>query len=329
MFKKAILWPGLHFLLIGAIMFMADAELRRAVANSWRDPVVITEAWLDRAQVQRGERPQLLQTDAERSSFVQSVVDEELLFRESLRMGLDRTDPAVLKRLEQITDFVELEGGEQQSSAADRLLQARLLGLHRDDPVIRRHLVSLVRVVYRRSLKPEEITEQQVRGYYREHQESFMAPARVKIVQVYFSPDKRGATAMADALAARRTVEEGTPSLEAIEQLGDPLRIGVAGSSLSARELAGDFGLEFATKVMKLPEGQWSEPLLSPYGVHLVYVERKVPGAPIPFKLSRTKAYRGLRRELQDERLRKKLAELKIAYKVRVVAGKAAGGVDG
>jgi hypothetical protein len=328
MFKKAILWPGLHFLLIGSIMFMVDVELRLAVANSWHDPVVITEAWLDRARVQHGERPLSLQTDEERRNFVQSVIDEELLFREALRMELDRTDPAVLNRLEQITDFVELEGEKQQASAADRLLQARRLGLHRDDPVIRRHLISLVRVLYRSSLKSEETTEQQVRSYYTQHRESFMAPARIKIVQVYFSPDKRGAAAIEDAFAARRTVTEADPGLESVERLGDPLRIGVVGPPLSARELAGDYGFEFATKVMKLPEGQWSEPLLSPYGVHLVYVERKISGVPIPFEQARMKAYRGLLRELEDQRLRDKLTELKIAYKVRIVAGTAAGGVD-
>ncbi len=95
--------PVLHFVLAGAAMFAVDR---------WRSPpgdartVVISRAFVrgvgDELARRDGHRPD----EASLRAAVQSFVDEELLYREALRLGLDRGDVIVRRRLVQKMEFL-------------------------------------------------------------------------------------------------------------------------------------------------------------------------------------------------------------------------------
>ena len=44
------------------------------------------------------------------------------------------------------------------------------------------------------------------------------------------------------------------------------------------------FGADFTTAVAALPVGEWSAPIASAYGLHIVRVEARLPAAPPPFE---------------------------------------------
>jgi len=46
------------------------------------------------------------------------------------------------------------------------------------------------------------------------------------------------------------------------------------------RELAGVFGEEFAAQVVGLPEGEWSGPVTSAFGLHIARLDALDPGRP-------------------------------------------------
>ena len=46
------------------------------------------------------------------------------------------------------------------------------------------------------------------------------------------------------------------------------------------REVERSFGRDFAQDLMKIDPGQWTGPVESPYGLHLVLVRERVAGAP-------------------------------------------------
>jgi hypothetical protein len=45
-----------------------------------------------------------------------------------------------------------------------------------------------------------------------------------------------------------------------------------------ASEVAGMFGERFARQLSQLPQGRWQGPVLSGYGVHLVFLEERTDG---------------------------------------------------
>jgi parvulin-like peptidyl-prolyl isomerase len=48
-------------------------------------------------------------------------------------------------------------------------------------------------------------------------------------------------------------------------------------TDVSAQEVARVFGSEFAATLHGLPQGAWSEPVPSAYGLHLVFIDDVVP----------------------------------------------------
>jgi parvulin-like peptidyl-prolyl isomerase len=95
---------------------------------------------------------------------------------------------------------------------------------------------------------------------------------------VYLSGDRQDAFADAEKLLARlqaegadaRTDELGDPSMLAREMPLGPLS-----------EVSRAFGTEFAEKVMRLEPGEWTDPVNSPYGLHLVLVLEREEAKPL------------------------------------------------
>jgi len=60
------------------------------------------------------------------------------------------------------------------------------------------------------------------------------------------------------------------------EALGDPTLLPRTYQLASQRIIARDFGDEFAREVVSLPTGDWSGPLYSPFGAHLVKLDARI-----------------------------------------------------
>lgn len=97
--------PLLHFLLVGGLLFAADAVLNDAALPA--EPVIriseeevagLQARWL--RQYQRPPAPEELR------GLIDDRVREEVLYREALAMGLDRDDSIVRRRLAQKLEFL-------------------------------------------------------------------------------------------------------------------------------------------------------------------------------------------------------------------------------
>ena len=64
---------------------------------------------------------------------------------------------------------------------------------------------------------------------------------------------------------------------EDLAGLGDQTLLNTAYSDLSRDEIARQFGEDFAEALAGLEPGSWSEPVRSPYGMHLVLVTQRRP----------------------------------------------------
>lgn len=100
--RRLIREPLVHFLLVGALLFLASEQL----AGPDEPVIVVTEAertrLADQWQAQRGRPP----TEAEMNGLVEQWLREEIHYREALAMGLDADDVIIRRRLAQKLRFL-------------------------------------------------------------------------------------------------------------------------------------------------------------------------------------------------------------------------------
>lgn len=229
-FRQIVKEPLLHFLLIGAALFVlydvvspGDAAGRKIVISQGQvDDMVrqYTALW--------GGPPTAVQFTA----LIEAQVRDEVLYREGMAQGLGGDDPVIKRRIRQKVEVMAEEDGSDVAPT-DAVLDA----------------------------------------YLQSHRDKFVKPAVVSFDQVYFN--LQGPDTPASVAKAKARLNAGA----AASGLGQPTMLPgrITGSDVDL--VARDFGADFATALVKLPVGQWSGPIGSGVGVHLVKVTELVPPA--------------------------------------------------
>jgi hypothetical protein len=233
--------------------------------------------------------------------------DDALLFEVALTAGLDHTDRLVRARLVNLGRYLSLapEGADDAAFEAG----ARDLNLVRSDPIIRRHLIDLMHLTAN-TLPPSVLpSDAELRAYYGAHRETYTLPARVRFTHVYLSRDRRG-THLADDAAAMAARLQGA-NAGAGAALGDGFARGAEIGPASETELSRIFGPAFATAAIALPPHQWSAPIASSYGLHIVWIEERLDPAPQPFADVRGQLLHAWLREHRAEQLAASLSALR------------------
>jgi hypothetical protein len=243
------------------------------------------------------------------------MIDEELLYREALRIELDRSSPVVRNRLLQIAGLVGLKPNADEET---RLAEARARGLDRNDPAIRNHLIGMMQSIYQRGDVPEEPTEDEVRAYVEREPRRFMVPERIAFSHVYLSADRRGERLDRDAAQLLERLSSESISPEVAAELGDVFMRGHAFPPQTPRQVAKIFGPGFAEAVAELKPGGWSGPFESAYGLHLVWVRERVGEQLSEFAAIRGRARQELVALRGEQRLRERLDEVRGSYEIRV-----------
>ena len=159
--------------------------------------------------------------------------------------------------------------------------EALAMGLDKDDTIVRRRLAQKLEFLSQDLIRPSPPSEAELLAYFEAHSERYRPPDLVTMTHIFLDPDKRGDRTLEDAEAVK--VE-----LEALEQppqdgrdFGDPFMLQSYYPERSQDELAKLFGGEFAQSVFALEPERWHGPVLSGYGVHLVYLHQR-QDAPAP-----------------------------------------------
>jgi peptidyl-prolyl cis-trans isomerase C len=103
--KTLIREPLVHFLLLGGILFgIYRLPARNVSATDNR--ITITAGDIEQMRAIFFRQRQRPPTEEELKGFINTRVDEEVLYREALAMGLDRNDTIVRRRLAQKLEFL-------------------------------------------------------------------------------------------------------------------------------------------------------------------------------------------------------------------------------
>jgi len=104
--RRLLKEPLLHFLLLGAGLFLAYGLMQRNVGAREPDQIVVTLGQIEQMAAGFTKTWQRPPTPDELAGLVRDRVREEVYCREALALGLDREDTVIRRRLRQKMEFV-------------------------------------------------------------------------------------------------------------------------------------------------------------------------------------------------------------------------------
>jgi len=153
--------------------------------------------------------------------------------------------------------------------------EALALGLDRNDTIVRRRMAQKIEFLVGDTAVPAKPDNAALAAYYEKHKERYREPARLTFRHIYFSTDKRGERAEKDAADALKRLRSSKQASQRTAELGDRFMLANRYAEKGTDELAREFGGTFAEGIAKAPVGQWHGPVISGYGLHLVYVRAR------------------------------------------------------
>ncbi len=163
--------------------------------------------------------------------------------------------------------------------------EAMALGLDRDDTVIRRRLRQKLDFISEDVAAQVTPSDAELRAYFDAHPADFATERVYTFDHVFLSPERHGANLASDAEALR--VQLSRPDHPEFTDLGDPFLLPHQYEKIPADMLRGMFGDEFVARLATLPIGEWTGPIASGYGEHVVLLRERSDGSPPSFDEAR------------------------------------------
>lgn len=195
--------------------------------------------------------------------------------------------------------------------------EAMLMGLDKDDTVIRRRLRQKMEFISEDLSMQAEPTDADLEAYLRAHPDMFRVEQRFTFSQIYFNPERRGEN-IAGYIAQLLTQlnRPGGGFDQRIE--GDPLLLEHRFVSEPAGEVAKLFGKDFAANLSTLPIGKWHGPIKSGYGLHLVLISERTEARLPALEAVRGEVHRQWRNTQRIEENEKFFQKLLQRYEVTI-----------
>ena len=170
--------------------------------------------------------------------------------------------------------------------------EALEMGLDRNDQIIRRRMRQKLEFLTADLVESIEPGEEELQAHLDANVGRYRQDAMLSFQQVYIG-EREGAEK--DGARARSVLRElvANPGADA-ELMGDPFMYPATHRDMRERELLGVFGEEFTAQVIELPVGQWSGPISSAFGLHVVRLDALDPGRPSELVEVRDAVYRDL-----------------------------------
>jgi peptidyl-prolyl cis-trans isomerase C len=270
--------PLVQFLVLGAVFYGLYAWMGGGGDGEEDKVIRVTVADVSRLDAGWQARFNRPPTKEELAGLVREHVQEIALYRHAVAMGLDQNDTVIRRML-----------GQKLQTLTQNLVEL--------------------------SLSP---SEQELRSYFEANSERYRLPSLITFTQVFVDPDKRGNETLRDAeeiLGRLRALGEPT---EGLEGLGDRFMLQRYYPRKDQGEISRLFGQGFAEPLFELSPGEWHGPVLSGYGVHLVYVH-DLEEAPMPeFSAVQEQVKQDWvderRRELQEQYVNEVLARYEVVF---------------
>jgi hypothetical protein len=190
------------------------------------------------------------------------------------------------------------------------------MGLDQDDTIIRRRIRQKLDFIADDLGSQIEPTEEQLTTFLNENPDSYRIDPRITFRQVFLDPE-RHALDLQESVAKLLDTLKSDPTADA-EQLGDQTLLEYQNVDRSKREVANNFGPQFAEEIVKLPLQLWHGPIRSAYGVHAVYISERTDGRLPPLSEVRDLVRRDWEQKHRQDLVESFYEELMKKYEVAI-----------
>lgn len=159
--------------------------------------------------------------------------------------------------------------------------EAIKMGLDKDDTLIRRQLAKKVEFLAKDLVVYIPPNDEELQNYFQTHKEDYKGEALYSFTQIFFDPDKRGRDTLEDAKKSKEQLLQSNSILQDTSKLGDVFMTDSYFEANTPLDIRKNFGSGFMQTVIALEPGKWQGPILSGFGVHLVYL-KEIISAPEP-----------------------------------------------
>lgn len=151
---------------------------------------------------------------------------------------------------------------------------AMKLGLGQDDMIVRRRLVQKFLFLSEGLVEIEPPSDTDIENYFSENLARYMLPTETSFMQVYF---KANPSDEAPQRANKTLLElnEDNEVAAAWRQQGDPFMLPREFAERTDAEIINLFGPDFVDTLPNLAVGQWTGPVPSAYGWHVVMIAER------------------------------------------------------
>ena len=212
--------------------------------------------------------------------------------------------------------------GLVDSYISDEVLyrEGKTLGLDRDDAVIKRRVRQKLEIMAEETGERTAPTDAELTAYLNAHAEKFARAALVSFEQLYFDP------ARADVESRIKAASAALGAGGAPDALGDATMLPYRIDRESIDAVVHEFGSGFASALKTVPQGQWSGPVQSGLGVHLVRVTSWTPPTPASLDAVRQEVQREWEYERRKRAFDASYEAMRAKYDVTIEAPLAAAG---
>ena len=268
-------------------------ETRRAV---WREPLVhflLAAAAIFAINLWRGPDT----STASNRIIVSSDQIERMVLLWNRTWGRQPTDEE-LQGL--VRDFIKEEVYYRE---------ALKLGLDINDTAIRRRLRQKLEFLTLAELEASEPDQNALRAWYADHLDRYSDGPTFTFQQVYFKTGN--AANLASAMA--RLADEPEAVI-----VGDEISLPSRFDDLDAAGVSRTFGQDFANDLVNLPDGEWTGPVWSGYGQHLVRVLSRTEVTALPFEDVREQVKRDWLADARKQAEAQAYAAMRAQYEIKI-----------
>jgi len=153
--------------------------------------------------------------------------------------------------------------------------EALAMRLDRDDTIVRRRLRQKLEFLSDNLADQTQPSDADLRAFLQSHAENFKTEPILSFRQVYLNPQSHGANLRLDQIYLLAKLRQfGAESNS--RALGDPFLLKSQFTNVSLTDVKKMFGDQFAVGLVALQPGQWQGPVESGYGVHLVFISKRI-----------------------------------------------------
>ncbi len=217
----------------------------------------------------------------------------------------------------------ELHGLVEQQIREEVLYREALaMGLDKGDMVVRRRMAQKMEFISNDLASLAEPDDSELQAYLDEHSDKFTIPGRISYLQVYLNSNQRGDQAEIDAQKLREELSYANADYD-FSMAGDTFMGGYRFNDETDWQVTRLFGEDFSRQVFQVTVGEWTGPIKSGYGLHLVRVDARTDSQTRSLDQVRDKVRIEWIAEQQRKTNDQLYSELRKRYEITIASGAA------